>query len=1524
MREEDDVCSEAGFCIGTALRSWGLQFMEEHSQSTMLIGIAIGALLALAFVSIAIFFVYRRVNRFRQVHPTPQYRFRKRDKVMFYGRKIMRKVTTLPHTLVGNTAAPRQRARKRTKVLSLAKRILRFKKEYPTLQPKEPPPSLLEADLTEFDVKNSHLPSEVLYMLKNVRVLGHFEKPLFLELCKHMVFVQLHEGEHIFRPGEPDTSIYVVQDGRLEVCIQDADGTEVVVKDVLAGDSVHSLLSILDVITGHTAPYKTVSARAAAPSTILRLPAVAFQGVFEKYPETLVRVVQIIMVRLQRVTFLALHNYLGLTTELFNPESQAIPLVSVASVASGRTKRQVFCGTEERLEKPVQPQDPCTSGADGEVAWKFVCRCTGAEEGHAWAVHCNQGGSCPAASGHLLKRSYSVPLPSVHEEVSEKLGQSQARDSALPGPPGGHNGATSDLGMTCDRARVWLHSDLPGNSMASKSKKNTMGAEVPSSLLHYSECRWDPHGSSGKTDAIFRAAKEDLLTLMKLDDPSLLDGRVEFLHVPAGTVVSRQGDQDVNILFVVSGLLHVYQQKIDSQEDACLFLTHPGEMVGQLAVLTGEPLTFTIRANRDCSFLSISKAHFYEIMRKQPSVVLAVAHTVVKRMSSFVRQIDFALDWMEVEAGRAIYRQGDKSDCTYIVLSGRLRSVICKDDGKKRLAGEYGRGDLVGVVETLTHQARATTVHAVRDSELAKLPAGALTSIKRRYPQVVTRLIHLLGEKILGNLQQGSVTGHQLGLHTTGSKWDIGSPAGNLSTVAAMPVSEDVPLTTFALELQHALSAIGPVLLLTSDNIKQRLGSAALDSLHEYRLSSWLGQQEDIHRIVLYQADCTLTPWTQRCIRQADCILIVGLGEQEPTVGSDARWEGWSGCWKAQPCVPRSSWSYCTGRMVQGQPAPWSGSTCGAGAPATCTSAAHAVSSLGGACPSWTREHSLPKGPVGDTPEGAPALPILGLHDHPCAFCQHSPLGEPGLALRPLGIKMEMYERVFQRPPDRHSDFSRLARVLTGNAIALVLGGGGARGCAQVGILRALAECSIPVDMVGGTSIGAFMGALYSEERNYSQMRIRAKQWAEDMTSVVKTILDLTYPITSMFSGAGFNSSICSIFRDRQIEDLWLPYFAVTTDITASAMRVHTDGSLWRYVRASMSLSGYMPPLCDPKDGHLLMDGGYINNLPADVARSMGAKVVIAIDVGSRDETDLTNYGDALSGWWLLWKRWNPLATKVKVLNMAEIQTRLAYVCCVRQLEMVKNSDYCECLRPPIDSYRTLDFGKFDEICEVGYQHGRTVFDLWARSGVLEKMLQDRQGPSKRKACVIPTCPNASFTDLAEIVSRIEPAKMATVDGRGPMRPSSLLQTNLTTRLSMRRRCQKSPRTHTRTSRAPRQSWALTRRESPCCSIRTLAWLPHNNPRTIHLPGSLARLQRSRCSDAPQNPASPGSLTSRLRLHPLLGGHFTHLTREASASWPACQVFTPSLGSFLHPLCLFSALAPLHPWGDEPASRHPP
>ncbi|XP_075885209.1 patatin-like phospholipase domain-containing protein 7 [Nelusetta ayraudi] len=1242
----------------TAIRARVQQFVEERMQTTMLTGVLIGAAVAVSLIGVVVLFLYRRYKVSRQQQPSvPHYRFRKRDKVLFYGRKIMRKVQTLssippsPSCSSTSTSSKQpQRVRKRTKVLSIARRILRIRKEPPTLQPKEPPPSLLEADLTEFDLQSSNLPSEVLYMLKNVRVLGHFEKPLFLELCRHMVLMELQEGEGLFRPGHEDDSIYVVQAGRLELCIQESDGTEPVVKDVHPGDSVHSLLSILDVITGYPAPYRTVLARAATRSTILRLPASAFESVFRKYPETLVRVIQIIMVRLQRVTFLALHNYLGLTTELFNPDSQAVPLTNISNLMS-----DVLQGKNQRRQ---QQQDDTSAGSTEDTE--------------------TDGVRDVSLNNHKRQRSTS----------SECLG--------------------NDLNMACERARVAIDDEAPPTPptppLKSSLKKSVTVQCAPSEVFHYTDSRGQCDSSHfSRSNSILQAAKKDLLGIIQLQDPELLEGKVTLHHVKAGSVVARQGDQEVSILFVISGLLHVYQRKIDREEETRLFVTRPGELVGQLSVLTGEPLIFTVRAQRDCSFLSISKTHFYQIMRLEPQVVLNVAHTVVKRMSSFVRQIDFALDWMALEAGRAVYRQGEKSDSTFIVLSGRLRSVILKEDGKKELVGEYGRGDLIGVVEALTHQNRATTVHAVRDSELAKLPEGALSSIKRRFPQVVTRLIHLLGEKILQQVN-GPLTARSLALHTSGSKWDAGNQASNLSTVTVLPVSEDVPLTAFTLELQHALLAIGPTLLLTSDIIKQRLGAAALDSVHEYRLSSWLGQQEDLHRIVLYQSDGRLSPWTQRCIRQADCIIIVGLGEQEPTVGQ-------------------------LERMLEG-------------------GAARAQKQL-------VLLHREDGPPPKGTVEWLNMRSWISRHMH--LSCPRRVFSK-----RSLPKLLELYQRVFEKPADRHSDFSRLARVLTGNAIGLILGGGGARGCSQVGILRALTEAGIPVDLIGGTSIGSLMGALYAEDRSYSRMRVRAKEWAMEMTSVFKKVLDLTYPVTSMFSGASFNSSISSVFKGKQIEDLWIPYFNITTDITASAMRVHTDGSLWRYVRASMSLSGYLPPLCDPKDGHLLMDGGYINNLPADVARSMGAKVVIAIDVGSRDETNLFNYGDSLSGWWLLWKRLNPLAEKVKVLNMAEIQTRLAYVCCVRQLESVKSSDYCEYIRPPIDRYRTLEFNKFDEIAEVGYQHGKTVFEVWQRSGVVEKMLKDHHqeefSHSRSKNNVL-SCPNASFTDLAEIVSRIEVVK---------------------------------------------------------------------------------------------------------------------------------------------------------------------
>uniref|UniRef100_A0A8C6QJQ8 lysophospholipase n=1 Tax=Nannospalax galili TaxID=1026970 RepID=A0A8C6QJQ8_NANGA len=1228
---------------GLARRICGAQPVPFIPQ---VLGVMIGAGLAVLVTAVLILLVVRRLRVQKTPAPEgPRYRFRKRDKVLFYGRKIMRKVSQSTSSLVDASVSTtsRPRIKKKLKMLNIAKKILRIQKETPTLQRKEPPPSVLEADLTEGDLANSHLPSEVLYMLKNVRVLGHFEKPLFLELCRHMVFQRLGQGDYVFRPGQPDASIYVVQDGLLELCLPGPDGKECVVKEVVPGDSVNSLLSILDVITGHQHPQRTVSARAARDSTVLRLPVEAFSAVFTKYPESLVRVVQIIMVRLQRVTFLALHNYLGLTNELFSHEIQPLRLFPSPGLPTRTSpvrgsKRMVSTSATEEATRETSGRPPDPTGAPLPGPAGDPVKPT----------------SLDTPSAPLLSRCISMPVDI----------------SGLQGGP------RSDFDMAYERGRisVSLQEEASGGPQTAPAREPR---EQPAGACEYSYCE-DESATGGcpfgpyqgrQTSSIFEAAKRELAKLMRIEDPSLLNSRVLLHHAKAGTIIARQGDQDVSLHFVLWGCLHVYQRMIDKAEEVCLFVAQPGELVGQLAVLTGEPLIFTLRAQRDCTFLRISKSDFYEIMRAQPSVVLSAAHTVAARMSPFVRQMDFAIDWTAVEAGRALYRQGDRSDCTYIVLNGRLRSVIQRGSGKKELVGEYGRGDLIGVVEALTRQPRATTVHAVRDTELAKLPEGTLGHIKRRYPQVVTRLIHLLSQKILGNLQQlqGPFPGSGLSVPQHS---ELTNPASNLSTVAILPVCAEVPMMAFTLELQHALQAIGPTLLLNSDIIRARLGASVLDSIQEFRLSGWLAQQEDAHRIVLYQTDTSLTPWTVRCLRQADCILIVGLGDQEPTVGQLEQ--------MLENTAVRALKQLVLLHREEG-PGP-----------------TRTVEWLN--MRSWCSGH-------------------LHLRCPRRLFSRRSP------------AKLhELYEKVFSRRADRHSDFSRLARVLTGNTIALVLGGGGARGCSHIGVLKALEEAGVPVDLVGGTSIGSFIGALYAEERSASRTKQRAREWAKGMTSVLEPVLDLTYPVTSMFTGSAFNRSIHRVFQDKQIEDLWLPYFNVTTDITASAMRVHKD---------------------------------------ADIARSMGAKTVIAIDVGSQDETDLSTYGDSLSGWWLLWKRLNPWADKVKVPDMAEIQSRLAYVSCVRQLEVVKSSSYCEYLRPPIDCFKTMDFGKFDQIYDVGYQYGKAVFGGWTRGEVIEKMLTDRRSTDlneSRRADIL-AFPSSGFTDLAEIVSRIEPPTSYVSDG---------------------------------------------------------------------------------------------------------------------------------------------------------------
>mgnify|MGYP003385225411 FL=1 len=137
------------------------------------------------------------------------------------------------------------------------------------------------------------------------------------------------------------------------------------------------------------------------------------------------------------------------------------------------------------------------------------------------------------------------------------------------------------------------------------------------------------------------------------------------------------------------------------------------------------------------------------------------------------------------------------------------------------------------------------------------------------------------------------------------------------------------------------------------------------------------------------------------------------------------------------------------------------------------------------------------------------------------------------------------------------SDCNRLARILTNNAVGVVLGGGGARGISHLGVLQALEESGIPVDIIGGTSIGAFIGGCYAKDNAFMSIFPIVKAWALISSSYWFYILDLTFPITSYFNGFNFTKSIADIFREDKIEDFWLNYYCVTTGINSLVVQLN-------------------------------------------------------------------------------------------------------------------------------------------------------------------------------------------------------------------------------------------------------------------------------------------------------------------------------------------------------------------------------
>lgn len=294
-------------------------------------------------------------------------------------------------------------------------------------------------------------------------------------------------------------------------------------------------------------------------------------------------------------------------------------------------------------------------------------------------------------------------------------------------------------------------------------------------------------------------------------------------------------------------------------------------------------------------------------------------------------------------------------------------------------------------------------------------------------------------------------------------------------------------------------------------------------------------------------------------------------------------------------------------------------------------------------------------------------------------------------------------QRHFHIRLDREDDFPRVARCLAGVAIGVVFGGGGARGLAHIGVIRALREAGVPIDMIGGTSMGAVIaGALGMGFEWQDILEISRTGWLRH-----KPHKEYTLPFISLVRTRVLDRWAKEVYGTTDIEDMWLNFYCVSCNLTTRETVIFERGPLWKAVRASSSLPGVFVPVL--LDGNVFVDGAIVNNLPGDIMRRRSCQKVIVIDVGSETAFafQLTEFP---SPWQFLRAQMLPFTSRIEAPNIAALLMRTTEVSSTQKTNEAKR-DADLCLRPPIDKYGVLEFRAIDQIVEVGYRYAQQTLE---------------------------------------------------------------------------------------------------------------------------------------------------------------------------------------------------------------------
>ena len=302
-------------------------------------------------------------------------------------------------------------------------------------------------------------------------------------------------------------------------------------------------------------------------------------------------------------------------------------------------------------------------------------------------------------------------------------------------------------------------------------------------------------------------------------------------------------------------------------------------------------------------------------------------------------------------------------------------------------------------------------------------------------------------------------------------------------------------------------------------------------------------------------------------------------------------------------------------------------------------------------------------------------------------------------------------ERVYPMRAGNTEDFARLGRFLTGTAVGVVLGGGGARGYAHLGVLRALHEAGIPIDMIGGNSMGALVGAQYACDLPLDVIMRNTQVFAAGGER-------LTLPLISLVSGRRVERDLQRMFGDTSVDSLWRPFFAAACNLSKGHTTVQDSGPLWRAVLASNSPAGLFPPVL--YKGDLLVDGAILENVPVGAMRMRlgtplekrrGNGTIIAIDVDVQDELGVDPAQLRLS------RRTAAkglLTGKRKEPGITEILYRAGHIGGLNQrAATIAASDHY--LEPPVAEFSMMEHKSAPAIVERGYRYAIEKIAAWKR-----------------------------------------------------------------------------------------------------------------------------------------------------------------------------------------------------------------